>query len=201
MAKLDWILAYQNALSGEYGDQSAAVIERIKQVAGADFEEAMAKGYVAAPTTQTTKGNNETGEFEREVVLNTGLDWSKLPALPTIPKGTVLYNIGGRAGAERSGKELGFINDPNYGLLAVGKEREEDLVSKILPAIALTFSGGALAAGITGGLGLTGFGKTFASSLVKGGLSSAFGRTPSPLSFASPFLKPSFIDFIKGSGV
>jgi hypothetical protein len=202
MAKLDWLLAYQSALSNTFGDKSQEMIENIKKAAGSDFQEAIDKGYISPPTTKTTKTLTDSGEVDVETPSGE-VYWDKIPKLPTAPKGYDFQtvSINGSTGVVQNGKELGYYNDPNYGMLGLYRSKTpKDLVDIILPAIALSFAGGPIAAGIGGGLGLTAgsFAQTALSTGVKASLSAAIGNTPSLQGTAFSLLKPSFINFIKG---
>lgn len=202
-AKLDWLLAYQAARAGAYGDQSQAVIDRIKESAGADFQEAIDKGYIKPEEFKTKTVHNESGEQQQTIFDASDVDWSKLPKISKdAPKGTYLFNIGGRAGTEDMHDTLGSFYDENYGNLGVAlAHSKKDLVDTYGPTIAIAMATMGIGAGLGGALGLASgsFGQAALNTGLRTGLSSLFqGTTPNPYNVGFSLLKPSFIDLIKG---
>lgn len=152
-AKLDWLQAYNAAQVGTYGDQSQAVIDRIKSVAGQDFADAQKAGII-----------RDDGS----------VNWNAAPALAgwnsaggNAPKNMSLQATGGRAGMvnpDGSPITSGYggtplYNDPIYGMQYVAQNRApDDWQMKLGKALAFSaFSlpaAAALAPAIGGGLGL-----------------------------------------------
>lgn len=116
-AKYDWLQAYAGAAANTYGDQSQAVLDRIKSVAGSDFAAAQKAGII-----------RDDGS----------VNWEKAPALPgwnsaggNVPKNYSYQATGGRAGmvnpdgspitAGYGGSAL--VTDPNYGTQYIAQNR------------------------------------------------------------------------------
>jgi len=178
MAKYDWLLAYQGAKAGAFGEGSQDVIDRIKKAAGSDFDDAMAKGIVNDKGFSEQEVTNETGTGKTTKYDSNGVDWSKAPALPKNAQGTYLFNIGGRAGTEDMHDTVGKTYDENYGWMGIGlSQSKKDFADIYLPMIATMFAGGPIAGAIAGAAGFAAGG--IGSYLTNLGVNTALGSVVS----------------------
>ena len=165
MAKYDYLQAYDAARNNVYGDQSSAVMERIRGVAGQDFIDAQKAGII-----------KEDGS----------VDWEKAPALAgynsaggNAAPNMMLQATGGRAGmVNPDGSAItqgfggrGLVNNDDYGSQYVAQRRApDDMGMKLGRGLAMAMFMGPTAATfaplISGGLGLSGGGWNSAISTV-----------------------------------
>ncbi len=203
-APYDWILTYETARAGGFGDQSQAVIDRIKQD-NPNFQDLVDKGILRSPDQGTRTVTNESGTFDVPDTMqgSDSIDWSKLPAMPSAPKGTGWEQIStnGSTGAigDFSG-ELGYYNDPNYGELGLKRQHDPADWTDYLGMAVAAFAGGATAGPLAASIGASeGLGAAATAALRTGistGITSAAtGQAPNPFSSLVNLLKPYGPDF------
>ena len=167
MAKFDFLQAWDAAQAGTYGDQSQAVMDRIKSVAGQDFVDAQKAGIIGD---------------------NGAVNWEKAPALAgynsaggNAPKNMMLQATGGRAGMvnpDGSAITSGYggsplFNNADYGQQYIAQQRapnswEMNLGRGLATAAFAGPAAATFAPMIAGGLGLSGGGwNTAIASLLK----------------------------------
>lgn len=201
-APLDWLLTYEAARSGVYGDQSQAVLDRIIKD-NPNYQILLDKGIIKAPDSTHLVTNSESGVSSEVFTSREGsdaIDWSALPAMGPpgykTPKGTMWESIGGSAGTSDTKGDYGFYNDPIYGTLGLRLQHDPLDWHDYLGYAVAAFAGSVVAAPIAGAIGASAGFEPFATGALRTGISTGLnaavtGRTPNPLSFLTNLLRPS----------
>src|SRR5580765_3882081 len=77
-ATLDWVMSYEAARSGVFGDASQDVIDRLTK-GNTSYQEQVDKGVISKQDTKEV--SNESGTSTTTAYTDSSVDWSKLPAI------------------------------------------------------------------------------------------------------------------------